>query len=97
MSPAELQSAILSVLQEVQTLSGRTWAGLSETAKPLLDLDGFDSLCGLEATVMVEERLGCGDLGVDSVFVSDDGQRSLTVREIAERLAMRLSSDRGGK
>lgn len=97
MSPAELQSAILSVLQEVQTLSGRPWAGLSETAKPLLDLDGFDSLCGLEATVMVEERLGCGDLGVDSVFVSDDGQRSLSIREIAERLANRLPTDRGGK
>lgn len=92
MSVAEIQSIVLQVLQEVQELSGRSWTALAPNGKPIGDLDGFDSLCGVEATVLVEERLGCRDLGVDSVFVSDDGRRSLTVNEIAHRLSKLLAT-----
>ena len=87
MSLDEIQNIVLEVLREVQTLSGRSWTGLDPTAAPIGSLDGFDSLCAVEATVMVEEKLGCRDLEVESIFVSDDGKRALTVKEIAQRLS----------
>jgi acyl carrier protein len=96
MSLEEIQSIVLDVLREVQTISGRTWTGLDPSAKPIEHLEGFDSLSSVEATVMVEEKLGCRDLGVDSVFVSEDGNHALTVRQIAQRISILLMA-RGGK
>lgn len=96
MSPAKIQSFVLEVLREVQTLSGREWVGLDSSAKPIGDLEGFDSLSGVEATVMIEEKLGLSDLKVDSVFVSENGKRALTVEEIVQRIA-KLSTIDGGK
>ena len=92
MSLDEIQSNVLEVLQDVQTLSGRSWTGLDPTAKPIGHLDGFDSLSAVEATVMVEEKLGCRDLEVDSVFISEDGTRALTVKEIAQRISKLLTA-----
>ena len=57
---AGVRSLILSVLQEVQEMSGREWNGLVGDAKPIGALEGFDSLSGIEVTVMIEERLGRG-------------------------------------
>jgi hypothetical protein len=92
MSLDEIQSAVLEVLRDVQTISGRSWNGLDLSAQPIGHLDGFDSLSGVEATVMVEEKLGCGDLEVDSVFVSEDGKRALSVKEIAHRISKLLTA-----
>jgi hypothetical protein len=35
---------------------------------------------------MIEEKLGC-TLNVDSVFVSEDGKKALTLKEVCERVA----------
>lgn len=94
MSIDEIQSVVLEVLREVQTLSGRSWTGLEPTAKPIGAVDSFDSLTAVEATVMVEEKLGCSDLGVDSIFVSEDGTRALTIEEVVQRLSMLLEVGR---
>jgi hypothetical protein len=95
MTSGEIERVVLEVLRESQTLSGRAWTDLEPTAKPIGDLDGFDSLAGVEATVMLEEKLGCRDLEADSVFVSENGKRALTVKQIAERIANLLAA-RGG-
>jgi hypothetical protein len=87
MSVDEIQTVLLEILREVQTLSGRPWSGLSPSAKPIGELDGFDSLSSVEATVMLEESLGWGDLEIESIFISEDGKRALTVDEIAQRLS----------
>lgn len=92
MSPDEIQFIVLGVLRDVQTLSGRSWTGLDANESPIGHLDGFDSLCSLEATVMVEQKLGCRDLEVDSVFISEDGKRALTVKEVAQRISKLLAS-----
>lgn len=94
MSVDEIQTVLLEVLRDVQTLSGRPWSGLSPAARPIGQLDGFDSLSSVEATVMLEEKLGCGDLEIESIFISEDGKRALTVKEIAQRLS-ELTSSRG--
>ena len=95
MSIDDLQCIVLDVLREVQTLSGRAWPGLDPAAKPIGSLEGFDSLSAVEATVLVEEKLGCGDLEIESIFVSEDGKRALTVKEIAERIQKLLGPGRG--
>ena len=87
-------SAVLDVLREVQSLSGREWNGLGDDANPIGSLDGFDSLSAVEATTMMEARLGC-TLEIESVFVSEDGKRALTLKEISERLSKVLSSKGG--
>ena len=79
-----IQQAAIAVLREVQTLSGRAWTPLSPTSNPFKDLDGFDSLCSIEATVMLEEKLGVRDLNTVSVFVSEDGKHGLTIAETAQ-------------
>jgi acyl carrier protein len=94
MSLEEIQAIVLDVLREVQTLSGRQWVGFDPDAEPIGQLDGFDSLCAVEVTVMVEERLGCGDLHEDTVFVS--GKRALTVKQTAQWISKLLAA-KGGK
>jgi acyl carrier protein len=83
------ESLVVDVLHEAQKLGGREWSELSADCKPIGDLEGFDSLTAVEATVMIEEKLGC-DLELDSVFVSENGKRALTIKEICEQLAKKL-------
>jgi acyl carrier protein len=90
MSPNEIQALVLDVLKEIQILSGRPWEGLDASATPIGELDGFDSLTGVEATVMIEQKLGGQDLDLESLFVSEDGKHALTVQEVAERIAKLL-------
>ncbi len=89
MSELSFESLVVNVLREAQELSGRKWSELSIDCKPIGDLEGFDSLTAVEATVMIEEKLGC-NLDFDSVFVSENGKRALTIKEICERLAKKL-------
>jgi hypothetical protein len=86
MSLDEIQVALLDVLKEVQTLGGHSWKRANPNDKPIEDLEGFDSLIAVESTVMMEVRLGCGDLGIDSIFVSEDGRRALTVQQITQNV-----------
>lgn len=91
MTREEAAAVLLDVLREAQDLSGHAWTDIGMEAKPIGALEGFDSLNGVEATVMIEQRLGC-TLDVESIFVSEDGRKALTVREIAERLRKRMAS-----
>jgi hypothetical protein len=86
MSIVEIQTALLEVLQEVQKIRGRTWTELTLEDIPMEDLDGFDSLTSVESTVMVEEKLECGELGIASIFVSEDNKKALTIREATIRI-----------
>lgn len=95
MSNQEIETVIVQVLEDVQKTSGRKWNGLNADQKPIGDLDGFDSLSGIETTVMIEERFEC-NLGAESVFVSESGKRALMVGQIVERVAKILAS-KGGK
>lgn len=92
----EIGHILLSVLEEVQGMSGRPCVGLGLDTKPIGDLDGFDSLSGVETTVMIEQRLGC-KLEVESLFVSEDGKQVLSVREIEDRLAAAVWAKGGGE
>lgn len=97
MSLTSIQSLVIDVLKEVQTISGRTWKDLLPTSKPLFDLDGFDSLCSVEATIMVEEKLNQGELKAVSIFYSEDNGEALTLVEVSEFVQKLVNSQPGGQ
>lgn len=94
MTPDRIQSVILQTLKDIQIVSGRTWQDLPPTAVPIQDMDGFDSLLSVEATILVEEKLGCGELKGESIFISEDGHRALSISEIAEKV-MKMIAKKG--
>ena len=60
---------------------------------PVRDMEGFDSLSGVEATVMLSESLGV-DLPEDyNPFISNDGKRALSVSEIADNLSTYVGAE----
>ncbi|MBK8977070.1 MAG: acyl carrier protein [Planctomycetes bacterium] len=91
----QIETKVLAVLREVQELSGRTWADLGPHSKPIGDLDGFDSLIAIEVTVLLEEKLGCS-LDKNNLFVSEDGTRALSLKEVTNRISELLAAS-GGK
>lgn len=79
--------ALVAVLRQVQKTSGRPCPEITETTKPIGDLQGFDSLLAVEATVLLEQKLGC--TLADIPFLSESGTRALRFGAIVERtLAM---------
>lgn len=85
MNHAEVLSVLLDVLTSIQQNSGRDIAAISGDTCPVGDLDGFDSLNGVEATVELADRLGI-EISGTSVFVNESGTKALSVTEVAERL-----------
>ena len=86
MAATSIETIVLNVLRDVQEISGEEYVDIGPGDKPLGTLGGFDSLKGIEATVMVQDRLGC-EIERDSLFVSEDGQRAMTLGEICIYLA----------
>ena len=85
MTSGNIESTVIEVLQAVQTSSGEPYMKLGPDDKPIETLDGFDSLTGIEATVMLEERIGY-TIERDSIFVSEDGSQAATLAEICRHL-----------
>ena len=85
MDRGKIQSEVVAALEAVQTLSGKEYVSLGANDKPIGRLDGFDSLCGVEATVMIEGRIGC-EINRDSLFVTEDGNQAATLEEICDYL-----------
>ena len=79
---------MVEVLKEVQALSGRAWKDLVDGSKVVGELEGFDSIAGIEATSMVEQRLISAGLAskvsAETIFVDD--RRALTLSEVVQRL-----------
>ena len=91
MDSDNIKSAVVEVLKAVQKSSGKPYVDLVPDDEPIKKLDGFDSLTGIEATIMLEERLAC-EIDRNSAFVSEDGRRAMTLAEICEYLEKHASS-----
>jgi acyl carrier protein len=85
MNVTQITAALQGILTEVQEMSCRPTASLTGADKPIGQLDGFDSLSSIEATVMIEAKLGI-DAKCDSLFISEDGSKALTVEEVVQRI-----------
>ena len=75
---------VMDAVVEIQQASGRSIEGIGPDTRPFKDVEGFDSLSGVEATVLLSETLG-RDLP-DSVFAPEQGNRMLSINEIADRV-----------
>ena len=84
MSRDEALQMIFKAITEIQEQSGRIVDTLDENSRPFVDLDGFDSLNGEEATALLLEDLLFGE--DVNPFVLQDGD-DLTIGKIADRLA----------
>lgn len=81
----KIQESIIQTLREVQQMSGRAVGKLEFSTKPIGDLQEFDSLNGVEATVLLSRMLG-QEIPDENIFVSRDGSRALSIAEIADNL-----------
>ena len=75
---------VIEAVVQVQQASGRSIEGIGPDARPFKDVEGFDSLSGVEATVLLSDTVG-RDLP-DSLFVPEQGSRALSVNEVADRV-----------
>ena len=93
MEKQEIVTTVVQTVVQVQMISGRPSDGIGASTRPLRDVEGFDSLSGLEATVMLSESLGV-DLPNDcNPFISKDGNRALSVNEIADAICTHIGSE----
>jgi hypothetical protein len=89
MNRNEILQRLIETLGEVQELSGCTPVEINAKTCPIYDLDGFDSLRGVETTVLLSLKLKCefkAEKGDVNLFVSKDGQRALRIEETVNRL-----------
>ena len=90
LTKATIRAAIEKVLRQVQTASGRGCPDtIGDDLKPVGDLEAFDSLLAVEATVLLEAELDVTLAeGTPFIAVSASGKkRALTMTQIVERLA----------
>ena len=93
MDKQEIVTKVVQTLAHVQEVSGRSSAGIGASTRPVGGVEGFDSLSGVEATVMLSESLGV-DLPEDyNPFISNDGKRALSVSEIADNLSTYVGAE----
>jgi acyl carrier protein len=90
----EIRAAIEKVLRRVQAAGGRACPAITDATKPVGDLDEFDSLMAVEATVLLEAELNV-TLAAGTPFVATTGgKRALTVAEIVDRVAEMIVTTR---
>lgn len=85
MTTEEVRAAVTQAIVEVQELGGHACPDIDVSLRPIGQLEGFDSLISIEATVIVETKLGC-NLGTESIFISEDGGKCLSIHEVVERV-----------
>ena len=87
MNRQEIVEKVIETVIQVQDVSGRSSVGIGLSTCPVGGVEGFDSHSGVEATVILSESLGA-NLPLDyNPFISKDGDRALSVREIADTLS----------
>ena len=90
MNKPEIVTRLVETIVRVQELSGRSSAGIGASTRPIGGVEGFDSLSGVEATIILSESLGVDLPGDYNPFISDDGRRALSISEIADGLSARV-------
>lgn len=85
MDKATVMQEVVQAVVQVQEASGRPAGGIGPSTKPIGGTPGFDSLNGVEVTVALSQSLGY-ELPDDNLFVSQDGNRALSISEIADNL-----------
>ena len=92
MEKHEVISKVVKAICTVQEASERNHYGITEDTYVYTGIDGFDSLNGVEATVILSESLGNTELP-DDLFLPEKGHRDISVGEIADRACDQLYAE----
>ena len=84
MTRNEVVKIVIEKVTEIQEISDREKVLISDNTIPIGGLPEFDSMNGVELAAMIDEDLSIGDVG--NLCASKDGERALTVGEIADRI-----------
>ena len=94
MTKSEIQIAVISAIVEVEERCGRQNPTLNGDTRPIDDLAAWDSLLGVEATLIIEEKIG-KQFALESIFVTDDDKpMARTIDEIVKSLFETLSIEK---
>jgi acyl carrier protein len=85
MKKTEAVKVVIDVLKSVQEISGREFGEIVVSTCPIGDLDGFDSLSGVEASAVLSDRIGIELPGVNA-FVNQNGTKALSVNQISDAI-----------
>lgn len=92
MDRQEVENLLIDVVSEIQKISGRDYVEVTSSSKPLLDMPGFDSLNGVEATVEILSKLNL-ELDIVSIFANDVG--AISIGEAAQIVISHMSHKKG--
>ena len=89
----DIAQALTAAIQVCVENSGDTLGPLKEDQCPLTTIKGFDSLCGIEVTVELQERLRLKL--EDNIFVENNGGRpkARTLKQVIDALVKATKSE----
>ena len=92
-----IERELMAAIRVCMEAGGKGCPELTEETVPLKDIEGFDSLCGIEVAVDLESKLGreCGE----DLFVAGSGKNAKprSLREIADViLGQKKPTKKGG-
>jgi hypothetical protein len=85
----DIERELIETIREVQEMSGHAPTTIDTQTCPIKDLEHFDSLRGVETTVLLSMKLKRefkSPKGEINIFVSKDERQALTISEIVDRL-----------
>ncbi len=86
MTKNEILEKLKEAIYKVQKHSDEEFIEIEEDNCPIDSLPGFDSLRGVEVTVELCDLLDCELHGEANIFISEDGKKALTLKEVADRV-----------
>lgn len=95
MTRQQAEAAVIGAIVEIQEMSGRERVKITGKTIPIGAVPGFDSLNGLEATILIDQRLGIETPNDARLFTNDTGQKAIPVSEIAQRIVDFVESGEG--
>lgn len=84
MTKKDIVRFIKEVLVQIQEWNGKEVTSITPDTVPINGLPGFDSLTGVEFTVLISKKIPIPDN--ENLCVSCDKTRALSVGEIADRI-----------
>jgi acyl carrier protein len=95
MNRKQIYDLVVETLEFIQELSGKEKVNINEDTVPIGQLPGFDSITGVEFSMMISKHIPTEK--IVSFCVSDDGKKALSVDQIVERLVKLWNATHGGK
>lgn len=89
MTQSEIETVLISVVRELQALSGRVEVNVTKDTCPLNDMPGFDSLNGVEATIEVVDRL---KIKIEDNDIFAENGNALTIAAAGARILIAMGN-----